>query len=289
MSKFEICEYCVIYVDLMGQKLFLHDLEKSKKEDAQRKINELSTPLLEFKNGVNKRVNEVLDDLKRIIMNKDEFNGNALLKSIDDVRVGVQQFSDTTMLYVKMGSPVSFLVLLFLIEFIAFRTLTDISNGLILRGGIAVGKGWEVERNCLCGSVISEAYNLESKVSNWGRITVSEVLLTRLNAFCDLARECNGWWVLALLNPLLQIINKDIDGVLFLDYLNPAVSELYRIEHFGSDWFEECCEKGYKYIINQAEYYQTNANKDYEYSRLALRYKIMLQYWKSRLEMWSLK
>ena len=137
---------------------------------------------------------------------------------------------------------------------------------MILRGGIAVGKGWEVERNCLCGSVISEAYNLESKVSNWGRITVSEVLLTRLNAFCDLARECNGWWVLALLHPLLQIINKDIDGVLFLDYLNPAVSELCKREHFGSDWFEECCEKGYKYIINQAEYYQTNANKDYEYS-----------------------
>lgn len=285
---FPISEYCVIFVDLLGHKKFLQDLSTCAPDEAQRRVSELSEPLRRFKDGVRERVAEAKDATRDAIRHAPvSVNQPNLLKAVDDVTTGVQQFSDSTLLYVKMGNPVSFIVLLMMIEFIAFRMLDDAGRGFLLRGGIAVGKGWEVDNNCLCGQVVADAYNLESKVSNWGRITTSELFLTRLNGICELARHCYGCWCAELLRPMLLLVQKDIDGMLFIDYLNPIVGELYEREHFGSDWFFERCEEGYKFINSQLERFRSTANKNHECSRLALRYDIMRGYWKSRLAMWT--
>lgn len=289
-SQFQIGEYCVLYLDILGQKNWLAELAKCEKEEAQKRVNDLAEPLLRFREGVSQRVQEALDDSRALLNTKIPDGSShkaAILKMVDDVSVGVQQFSDSTMLYVKMGSPVSFVALLMMVEFVLFRMVDETARGFLLRGGIAIGNGWETEKNCLCGQVISEAYDLESKVSNWGRVTVSELFLTRLKGICGLADISCGCWFSTLLRPMVKAVQRDIDGVLFLDYLNPAVEELYKREHFSSDWLIERIERGYSFIKGQLERFQSKGAEKLEAAQLALRYDIMRGYWKSRLEMWA--
>lgn len=287
-THFQIGEYCAIYLDLMGQKNFLAELAQCDREEAQRRVDTLSTPLLRFKEGVRKSVAEAKDAARTVIMQAPVSGRKAdFLKMVDDVTAGIQQFSDTTLLYVKMKSPVSFILLLKMIEFVVFRMLDDAGSGLSLRGGIAIGSGWEVDMNCLCGQVISDAYNFESNVSNWSRITTSELFVTRLKGVCALSIAKCGCWFVELLRPLLDLMQRDIDGVWFLDYLNPAVGELYKREHFSSDWFIKRCEAGYNFINKQVELFRATADKNHQHAKLALRYDIMRGYWKSRLQAWK--
>ena len=289
-QPFCISEYCAIFVDLLGHRKFLKDVSTCGPDEAQRRVSELSKPLLRFKEGALKRVEEVLDDAVKLIKeNAPESARPSLLSFVDDITYGVQQFSDSTLLYVKMGSPVSYIVVNMLLEFIVFRLLDNMSSGTPLRGGVAIGQGWELENNCLCGQVIAEAYELESKVSNWGRVTVSELFVKRLRGYCGCAGMLGGCWVLELLRPLMGIINIDIDGAYFLDYLNPIVDEMYRRNHFDSDWFTERIEKGMKFIDEQRARFIKEANKCSESAKLALRYDIMRGYWNSRVSMWANK
>ena len=289
-SQFQIGEYCVFYLDIMGQKKWLAELAKCEKAEAQKRVNDLAEPLLRFRKGVGKRVQESLDDTRTLLnamIPNDSPQKDTILKTVDDVSVGIQQFSDSTLLYVKMGSPVSFVALFMMVEFVLFRMIDETARGFLLRGGIAIGNGWEVEKNCLCGRAISDAYDLESKVSNWGRVTVSELFLTRLKGICGLAEISCGCWFSMLLRPMVKAVQRDIDGVLFLDYLNPAVEELYKREHFSSDWLIERIERGYSFIKEQLERFQSKGTEELEAAQLALRYDIMRGYWKSRLEMWA--
>lgn len=285
---FPIGEYCAIYLDLMGQKNFLSELGKCDNNEAQSRVDKLSAPLRCFKRGAMQRAEEALDAMRDFVKSNSSIQAKSLLlKGIDDVSIGVQQFSDSTLLYVKITSPASFVVVLMMIEFVLFRMLDDAGRGFLLRGGITIGKGWEVDGNCLCGQVVADAHALESTVSNWGRVTVSELFQVRLKGVCGLAKLFGGCGFVKLIEPLLELIRYDIDGVLFLDYLNPSAEELYKREHFESDWFIERCENGYAFINQQLALFQSKAKADPVAARLALRYGIMRGYWKSRLEMWA--
>lgn len=289
-QPFCISEYCAIFVDLLGHKKFLKDLSNCARDEAQRRVSELSKPLLCFKEGALKRVEEVLGDTVKLIKEKSPESARpSLLSLIDDITYGVQQFSDSTLLYVKMGSPVSYIVVNMFLEFIVFRLLDNMSSGTPLRGGVAIGQGWELEDNCLCGQVIADAYDLESKVSNWGRVTVSELFESRLRSLCGLSEIVGGRWILEFLRPLTSIIKIDIDGAYFLDYLNPAVDEMYRRNRFNDKWFVDRIKSGLAFINDQCDRFKSESPKSLESARLALRYDIMRGYWNSRISMWASK
>lgn len=289
MNDFPICTYCVIFIDLMGHKRFLAELGRcADLAERQKRVDEISDPLRRFKDGIRQRVNEALCDTRNIIREKVRGEGQeAMLNMVDGVSFGVQQFSDSTLVYVKMNSLASFVALLMILEFVAFRMLDCIGSGIPLRGGISIGQGWEVDENCLCGKAIEEAYNLESKVSNWGRVTVADSVVNELRglkSFCENTPRCNFG---ELIWPLWKMICKDIDGVWFLDYLNPAVEELYKREHFDVDWVMERIQRGKEFIDRKIGEFSGLASSDFESARLALRYEIMREYWISRIEMWG--
>lgn len=287
---FCISEYCVIFVDLLGHKKFLKDLSTCAPDEAQRRVSELSEPLRLFKEDALKRVKEVLDETANLINEQASKSSRPhLLRSVNDITCGVQQFSDSTLIYVKMGSPVSYIVVNMLVEFIVFRLLDNMSSGTPLRGGIAVGQGWELENNCLCGQVIADAYDLESKLSKWGRVTVSELFESRLRSLCGLSEIVGGRWILEFLRPLTSIIKIDIDGAYFLDYLNPAVAEMYRRNRFNDKWFVDRIKSGLAFINDQCDRFKSESPKSLESARLALRYDIMRGYWNSRISMWASK
>lgn len=291
MNNFPICTYCVVFVDLMGHKRFLSELECCVDLlERQRRVNEISVPLRRFKDGIKQRVCEALSDTRNIIReNVKGESQEAMLNMVDDVSFGVQQFSDSTLVYVKMVSLPSYIALLMVIEFIAFRMLDSMGCGVPIRGGMAIGQGWEIDKDCLCGQVIADAYKLESNVSNWGRITVSSAMA---KAFRSLKLLCNGipnGNFYELLRPMVEMVAEDIDGVKFLDYLNPAVEELYKREHFDSDWFVGRIKSGIDFVNKQIGKFRTSAVGDFECAKLALRYEPVRDYWRSRLDMWSLR
>lgn len=288
-KNFEIGRYCVVYIDLMGHKRFLSELDKcANSAERQRRVNSISEPLYLFKRGVKKRVSETMRMVREQMKEKvDARDLASMLKMIDNISFGVQQFSDSTLIYVKMNSIASFVALLMIVEFVVFRMLDCVGNEVPLRGGISIGQGWVVDENCLCGKAIAEAYNLESKISDWGRITVSDSVvseLRELRSFCENTPRCN---LGALVRPLWEVIGKDIDGVWFLDYLNPAVEELYKREHFDINWFAERIQRGKDFIDGKICEFSRLASSDLESARLALRYEIMREYWMSRIAMWG--
>lgn len=289
--QFEMGEYCVMYLDIMGQKKFLSELEKCDEHEARQMIARLSKPLLRFKEGMSQRACEVIDVIRETVKQniKGESCRNEFLMTLDNISYGVQQFSDTTLLYVKMEKniPMAFLVVQAFVEFVVFRMLDDMANGFVLRGGISIGKGWEVERNCLCGQVLADAYNLEEKVAKWGRIVVSELFATRLRGICGFAALMGGCGFVKLLRPLIGIVNKDVDGMEFIDYLNPSSEEMYKRHHFASEWFVDRIEKGMAFIENERKRCYDKASRDFESAKLAMRYDIMYRYWRSRLLMWN--
>ena len=88
---------------------------------------------------------------------------------------------------------------------------------------------------------------------------------------------------------MVEMVAEDIDGVKFLDYLNPAVEELYKREHFESDWFVGRIKSGIDFVNKQIGKFRTSAVGDFECAMLALRYELVRDYWRSRLDMWSLR
>lgn len=285
-------EYCVVFLDIMGQKRFLEEISSCEEHEADKRITKLSRPLLRFKQGLQKRAEEVVDCVKFMIEEKmapKEQYLAKMLEMVNQTSYGVQQFSDSTLFYVKMGTPVSFLIILSFVEFIVFRMLDDIANGFVLRGGIEIGKGWELDQGCLCGQVVGNAYNMESQMSQWGRITVSEMFEKRVKGVCAFSGISGGCGYVSLLKPLVDAIQKDIDGMCFIDYLNPRVEEMYKRHHFSSDWFIDRIQKGIAFIDEEKNRFLGEVSKSSEAAKLALRYHIMQGYWESRMLMWANK
>ncbi len=291
-KKFEKHEYGVIYLDILGQKELMRRLEskdaKPEDEEKMQKVLEhvkrISEELLMVKKGFSKENAKMIHSM-HFARDKD-IRQNDVQEALKEMMFGIQQFSDTTMIYVRLDGKNSivahqlFFILLGVLESSLFQALQD---GIFIRGGVAKGKGWEIEENNLYGPVIEEVYTLEEKVAQWSRVVISNDVVA---LFRDVLSKCKQETLLSL--PFLQLAKtsfvKGLDGVCQLSLFPECVLEdiasdnsdrghiLKTVEHFFH---------AVKVINDDLKFHReklaANSNEIVERSKLILRAKVLKQ------------
>jgi len=155
-----------------------------------------------------------------------------------------------------------------------------------LRAGIEVGLGTELSNNEIYGPVLYRAYEQESNVAKFPRIVVGQGLLNYLKSIERETKPAQGQAkedfdyfkkTAAICN---EMIIKDSDGVLILDYLGKIFIDILRNNP----------ETEYKKIFNNAftfieqEYCKFKESKN---EKLEPRYAMLLEYFKSRKKYYS--
>jgi hypothetical protein len=100
------------------------------------------------------------------------------------------------------------------------------SDGILVRGGITVG---EVEQSYgqLFGPGIIDAYHLESRVAKYPRIVVSQSVLDEMSTNQNLWVNDRAYDLDAVGN----MLRKDKDGELFIDYLRAAQEDMHSADY----------------------------------------------------------
>lgn len=230
-ETFEMHEYGVIYLDILGQKELMKKIEsgeassedKEKMQAVLRHIKRISKELLDVKKGF---LPERADVIYSMHFAGDEgVRKNDIQEALTEMALGVRQFSDTTMIYVRLDGKNSvivhrlFFIFLGVLESSLFQSLKE---GIFIRGAVAKGKAWKIDQDNLYGPVINDAYILEEKVAQWSRIVVSNEVIS---LFKEVLLKCKK--EVLLCSPFLQLAKtsfvKGLDGVCQLTFFAPAV------------------------------------------------------------------
>lgn len=229
----EMHEYGVIYLDILGQKELMKKIEsgeassedKEKMQAVLKYIRRISKELSEVRKGF---LPERADMIYIMHFERDEgVRKNDIQEALTEMAFGVQQFSDTTMIYVRLDGKNAivahrlFFILLGALESALFQAF---KNGVFVRGGVAKGNGWEIGEDNLYGPVIRDVYTLEEKVAQWSRVVVSNDVVA---LFRDVLSKCKQETLLSL--PFLQLAKtsfvKGLDGVCQLSLFPECVLE----------------------------------------------------------------
>lgn len=157
----------------------------------------------------------------------------------------ITQFSDSLVISCPSSDSGSCLLLLKCIYFIKIMVFYNL--GMMLRGGIALGKLIHEEGGALFGPAMNEAYYIESKLANYPRVLISE------NAYDHLIKSNED-------HPLLKPIFSSNDDYKVFDLISvfecPEIKikfELEQLKAVEQDILENS-EKAYpkiKYLLDR--------------------------------------
>ena len=166
--------------------------------------------------------------------------------------------------------------------------LNMISKGILIRGGISIGKGWEISPNCLYGPVMEDVYRLEGSVADFPRIVMSSETYQRFKEVDDLdAEDLRRQGILSV--PLwlksAELFSKDFDGIYVLDYLSVSA-----IKRFGNFWsisrgqIYSMIIQGLRYIRTTCATLKEEVSKDVEKVNVARKIALLRSYWLQQTE-----
>jgi hypothetical protein len=145
--------------------------------------------------------------------------------------IGYQFFTDLAMLKINLSGQRSHrpLVSLYgLFHQLGLLILTQLAEGVLLRGAVDAGICTEFENNDLYGQAVARAYRLESQAAVYPRIAVGDGLLEYVKSFSGLKATDDER---AIMNAYIDLINacvkRDDEGVSYLAYLAPVFKRSY--------------------------------------------------------------
>lgn len=162
MEQYESNEYLVCFYDVLGQREWM----KAALMDGQiapSKQHELNL----IASSTNRACQSVRDRVK-------EFAAHESLNLVEGKDFGVQQFSDSTVIYVSKSLESAPELFHLILEDVAFHSLEWQSVGLCIRGAVTVGLVLPVNGGTYCGPALDEAVELESHTAFHQRIVFSD-------------------------------------------------------------------------------------------------------------------
>ena len=162
IEQYESNEYLVCFYDVLGQREWMKAAVKDGKIDSSKQ-QELN--LIAF--STNRACQGVRDRVK-------EFATQEALNLIEGKDFGVQQFSDSTVIYVSKSFEAAPGLFHLILEDIAFHSLEWQSVGLCIRGAVTVGLVLPVNGGTYCGPALDEAAEMESHTAYHQRIVFSD-------------------------------------------------------------------------------------------------------------------
>ena len=291
-NLFEIKDYAVCYFDLMGQRegLLRHVRETSNLADVMPEVERVSKSIISFNDaiyGAKLTIEREPDKLLRIL-NFAEEAIKPLVADIKKLDLGIQQFSDTTIFYVSTDNRIGLGIFTSWCLVLAANYLNMVSNGILIRGGIAIGRGWEIAPNCLYGPVMEDVYRLEGLVADFPRVVLSSKTYQSFKEVDDLdAEELRLQGVSPALMGLkcTDLFDKDFDGVYILDYLSlPAIRGFNRMWAMPKGQICSLIIKGLQYISTTSATLTEEAFKDITKANVARKIALLKSYWAQRTE-----
>jgi hypothetical protein len=186
----------VAFIDILGFKNMLDETVNKKDEDLEENIDKLIAAYNE--------INELW---------KEDRNDNSKLNSSRKVTI----FSDSIVVSFQVSEPSQ-----------VFKTLVDIKHlvmslvnrEILCRGAISVGKLIHTDEY-IFGPALVEAYTLESKAALYPRIILDREIV-KIGA--ENRNQVNDYFEEQ--NSLEMLLEKDSDGMYYIDYFFKAAMEL---------------------------------------------------------------
>jgi hypothetical protein len=284
-ENLEVSYYAVAFIDLLGQKDVLRELDYLPQND-EEKAKFIATL---------KKTAGVVDDLNRSMTS---FLEAATRRSVDTTipeplrdfvlqmtkwEVKHQRFSDGIMLFTSLSSKISPCPVVgvgTLLMVCSSLMLLSLAKGHPIRGGIDVGVGLELYPNELYGPAVGNAYHLENSIAQYPRIVVGDSLVEYLRQG-EVKEEKDAVSIFRkkASESCLDFISEDTDGHAILSYLGKGASEV-----FGNTIDREILEQVTKFVGSQGEKYRQEKN-----TKLIMRYLLLTQYICSCLPLWFKK
>ena len=172
---------------------------------------------------IDKKDNDVPERITEIIHVYEEIQNiwKTESRSLDLNTRKVSIFSDCIVVSFKASEPAQI-----------FTTLVDVKNlimaliarGILCRGALCWGKLLHTEQY-LFGPALVEAYTLESKAALYPRVILDRDLVNKSVEYVTDQAEQNRE-----IDDLLMLLNKDTDGMYYIDYFFKAQMALDRID-----------------------------------------------------------
>ena len=285
--KYKVKDYAVCYFDLLGQRdgLLRRVREAADLAGVQEEIERVSEAIQNFNAaiyGAKTEIEQHPDKLLRM-MGKSEDEIEKLLPELKSLNFGIQQFSDTTVFYVSAENRMALGIFVSWCLVLSVNYLTMISKGILIRGGISIGRGWEISPNCLYGPVMEDVYRLEGCVADFPRIVMSAETYQRFKVVDDFDAEelrSQGINEVPLWLKTAELFSKDFDGVYVLDYL--SVSTIQRFDNFWSiprGQIYSMIIQGLRYIRTTCETLMKESSKDVARVNVARKIALLRSYW----------
>ena len=279
-SNIEFKYYLVAFIDVLGQQEALKKFKGLPNENNKEQIDE-------FK-AIAKNTYGVIDAFHQSFKNYfDEFmkihDASFLNNKIRSNDIKFQRFSDWQVIFLSLTQDVNTFPIAGVFGILAACAgifPSWLSKGHPLRGGIEIGLGAEMNVNELYGPVVSEAYNLESKIAQYPRIVVGEKLKKYLSDRAknessesdiytkprvEFAKICMG------------LLTQDDDGYAIVDYLGEGSKKIFAKDIED----EQIIHKAYNFVLTQSFMWHQQKN-----SKLAFRYRLLRNYFDKRLPLW---
>lgn len=232
-NEFQFGHYFVAYIDVLGQKELLRNLTfPANEEEQQVSFNNLKSTagvILNFRDMIEK----TFESLTRPSPDLAYYPKDIQDKIFNFTRseINYRSFSDSIIISIALENdnehctPMNgiFPCLITLCS----TYLVMLATGHPVRGGVDIGPCLSIFNNEVYGSALEKAYCLESKIANHPRIVIGEELFKYLQAIQNQnAISKHGKYAKNLAERSLNLIRKENDGVLTLDYLCDEIIEI---------------------------------------------------------------
>jgi hypothetical protein len=285
-QKGKIGWYVVACLDLLGQQDTLAKLTALPNIENQEEINafkqqilELYTPINTLRKFSTTNIKAFLEggiDITSLPQEKQE-----LLKRFRSTPIFYNHFSDSLFVHVPLldsfgNFPCT--AIYGVLAAIAITFLSCLSLGTVIRGGIELGLAMEINEGEIYGPALARAHILESKVAQYPRIVIGQELLRYLKEIVGYQATTGEERAhVKLAEKSLKLITTDYDKHNVLDYLGDGIRNSIKDVSI-----KEMVYDAYNFIVRELEKHKEEQN-----SKLEVRYKLLKNYFESRLPAWE--
>lgn len=282
------CNYVAAFVDILGQQERLNRFSKLPDLSVPGNYDEFIRTVKKTV-GTVKAVREHIETFFEAAQSSSSSSGlpepfNSLTRGLTRSKIGFQKFSDGLLVYTPLGDktvPVPGVGISNILLACGSTCLVSLAAGSPIRVGIDLGWGLEYDDSELYGSVVSNAYKMESVVAQYPRVVVGPLLEEYLRSCISITDpDFSEQTKRKTAETCLSTIIIDNDGYPVVNYLGRLFQQLGN----GSQLLRMAVENAYKFILDESGKHMCERN-----TKLALRYSILRQYFEHHISEWGIK
>jgi len=289
-TDFQVGDYAVCLIDILGQKAKLEEWDKLPKSDKPTKeligiLKKTVGVVLDFKDMF-KKFFEVFEQagmpaLQLASLPEDMQQYYTRYK---DCKLDVQQFSDTFVFYaplVNSHRDWTPLPLFRMLVASASAMLCSLAAGVPVRGAITIGQGTELAPQNFYGPALAKAHFIEKETAKHPRIVVSKEAVKYISSPGGFSDNNHIEQVMLDIATLTHSLTcTDTDGNKIVDFMGQGMKEIL---DSSAIQFAEAIEKAYNFVGDEALRFRQKGDEKH-----ADRYLLLQKYMEARLAIWDL-